>query len=72
MRVARRVGRDMWGQPISETTVQHVTRDDMLDPYIVVQIKEFDKALTECLNYDIFIINDFGGFGIKYEVSDIP
>ena len=52
MKVARRVGRDMsywikpiYGQPTAETNVQHVTRDDMLDPYIAVQIKVFDWAL---------------------------
>ena len=54
------------GQPISGTTMQHVTRDDILDPDIAVQIKEFDQALTE-RSYDTnSIIDDFDGFGIKY------
>ena len=50
------------GQPISETTVQHVTRDDMLDSDIAVQIKAFDKALTERLDDSNFIIDDFDDF----------
>ena len=37
-------------QPIAETTVQHVTRDDMLDPGISVHIKAFDQELTERLD----------------------
>ena len=43
--VACRVGSDMsywiipiYDQPMVETTVQHVTRDDILDPNIAVQI----------------------------------
>ena len=46
MGLAPRVGSDVpyWimpisGQPISETTVQHATPDDMLNPDISVQIK---------------------------------
>ena len=53
MGVAHRLGSNMsyWimpisGQPISEATVQNVTRDDMLDPDISVQIKAFYQALT--------------------------
>ena len=79
MGVARRVGSDMsyWimpisGQPISKTTVYHVTRDDMLDPDISVQIKVLDQALIERLDNTNFIIYDFGGFGIKDEGSDMP
>ena len=79
MGVTRRVGSDMsyWiisisGWPIVETTVQHVTRDDMLYPDISVQIKVFDQALTERLDNTNFIIDDFDEFGIKYEGIDIP
>ena len=45
--------------------MQHVTRDDMLDPDIAVQIKAFEQALTELLENTNFIINDFYGFGMK-------
>ena len=79
MVVVRRVGRDMpyWimpisGQPIAETTVQHVTRDDIIDPDISVQIKSFDKELTERLEDVNFTIDDFDGFGIKDEGSGMP
>ena len=60
------------GQTIAETTVQNVTRDGMLDLDIVLQIKAFDKALTELLDDAKLIIDNFGGFGIKYEGSDMP
>ena len=79
MGVARRVGRDMsyWiipfsVQPIAETNVQNVTRDDIFDPNIAVQIKAFDQALIERLDNINFIINDFDGFGVEYEGSDMP
>ena len=79
MGVERRVGSDMsyWimhisGQPISETTVNHITCDDMLDPDISVQIKKFDQALTELLDDTNFIIDDFDDFGIKNEGCGIP
>ena len=44
----------------------------MLDPYIALQIKAFDKALTERLDDANFIIDDFNGFVIKDEGSDMP
>ena len=44
----------------------------MLDIDISVQIKAFDKKLTERLENKNFIINNFDDFGIKYEGSDIP
>ena len=53
MGVAGRIGIDMSyftmpisDQPMAQRTVQHVTRDDMLDPDISVQIKAFYQALT--------------------------
>ena len=56
MGVERRVGRYMsywiipiYGQLIAETTLQHVTRDDIIDPNIAVQIKECDQALIKLL-----------------------
>ena len=79
MGVARRLVSDMlywiipiYGQTIAETTSQHVTCEDMLDPDIALQIKAFDRALTERLDNTNFIINDFDGFGIKDEGSDMP
>ena len=52
MVVGCRVGSDIsyWivpicGQPISESTVQNVTRDDIIDTNIAVHIKSFDQAL---------------------------
>ena len=69
MRVARRIGSDMsyWimpisVQPIAETTVQHVTHDDMLHPYIASQITSFDQELIERLDNINFIIDDLYGF----------
>ena len=60
------------GQPIAETTVQHFTRDDMINPHIAVQKTEFDQALTERSDYIKYIINDFDGSGIEDEDSAIP
>ena len=72
MGVVQRVGREMsyWimpisSQPILEKTVQHITRDDMLNPDTAVQIKKFHQALTERLDYHYFIIDDFDGFGFE-------
>ncbi len=55
--VAHRVGSDMcyWiltvtGDIIAETTVQHVTREDLDNPSIATQVKEFDDKLNERLN----------------------
>ena len=69
MGVSRKVGINMpywiipiYGQPVAETTLQHVTRDDMIDPDIAVQIKSFDQALNECLDDTKLIIVDFNGF----------
>ena len=61
----------IYGQPTAETNVQHVTRDDMLDPYIAVQIKVFDQALPESLDDTNFIIDDLDGFGVEDEGSDM-
>ena len=50
--VSHRIGSDMcyWiitetGIPMAETTVQHVTRDDLLDQDIKVQIDNFNEAV---------------------------
>ena len=78
MGVARRIGRDMAyriipisGKSISETTVQHVTCDDMIDPDIAAQITLFYQALPERLENTNFIIDDLHGFGVEHEGSDM-
>ncbi len=57
MGVAHKVGSEMcyWlmpvsGIPVANTTVQHVTLEEMRNPNIQVQIEAFDKALIEQLN----------------------
>ena len=52
--------------------MQNVTCDDIIDPDIAVQIKSLDQALLEHLDNTNFIINDFNGFGVDYEGSDMP
>ena len=57
--------------PIAETTVQHVTRDEMMDPTKAREIEEFNEALTTRLdnsNFRISGVND--GFEDVYE--DFP
>ena len=61
--VSHRIGSDMcyWimpvsGNPIAETTVQHVTRDDILDADISAQITEFNQNLTKRLDDTNFIL----------------
>ena len=52
--------------------MQHVTRDDALEPDIAVQIKAFDQTLTERLEDTNFIIDYYDGFGMKDEGSGMP
>ena len=54
----------IYGQPITETTVQHVNCDDMLSPYIAMPIEVFDQTLKERLDDTNFIIYKFYGFGV--------
>ena len=59
------------GIPIAETTVQHVTRDEMTNPAVASQIEKFNEALTTRLddsNFKISGVND--GFEDVYE--DLP
>ena len=79
MGFARRVVSDMQYrimtisvQPKSETTVQHIICHDILGPDISVQIKDFDRALSERLDDTNFIINDFYGFGVEDEGGGMP
>ena len=77
--VSHRVGSDMcyWiltinGDIISESTVQHVTRDDTLNSEIAQQIETFDEGLTERLDDTNFrLTNDAGGFTLEDEY-DLP
>ncbi len=67
--VSHRIGSDMcyWvmgrdGIPIAETTIQHVTCDDMLDVNIAAQIKQFDEDLRARLddsNFKLQGMNEF-------------
>ena len=77
--VSHRVGSDMcyWiltvtGHVISESTVQHVTRDDALDVDIKQQIDEFNERLNERMDDTNFKIkHDEGGFTLVDEY-DLP
>ena len=76
--VSHRIGSDMcyWiigvsGIPIAETTVQHVTRDELMDPVLASEIERFNEALTTKLddsNFKISGVND--GFEDVY--ADLP
>ena len=69
-----------WGltpnrQPVANTTMQHVTRDDILDPNVGAQIKEFDRKLIERLDDTNFILmpgNANFAFSIKYDDFATP
>ena len=52
--------------------MNNITRDDILDPNIAVQIKAFDQSLIERLDNIHFIIDDFNRFGVYSEVIDMP
>lgn len=77
--VSHRIGSDMcyWiltvtGQIISESTVQHVTRDDLVDQEISDQVEKFNDAVNERLNDENFRLpNDEGDFTLDddYELS---
>ena len=51
--------------------MNNVIRDDIIDPNIAVQIKLFDRELIERLENINFIIDDFNGFGVEDEGSDM-
>ena len=44
------------GIPISETTVQHVTKDDLAIPEVEAKVTSFNKAMDECLDDTNFIL----------------
>ena len=45
------------GIPIAETTVQHMTQDETMDPIIANQIKTLNKSLTSTLDNTNFKIS---------------
>ena len=57
--------------PIAETTVQHVTRDDMIDPAIARQIETSNEALTTRLDDTNFKVNDID-HGFEDDLDDLP
>ena len=77
--VSHRIGSDMcyWimpvnGQAIAETTVQHVTRDDMLDPTVSKSIEKFDEALNKRLDDANFNIAGGAGLSLQEDDYDLP
>ena len=63
--VSHRIGSDMCyfivtvnGDILAETTVQHVTVEDMLDPDIKQRVDSFNEKLNERLNSENFRLND--------------
>ena len=59
------------GIPITETTVQHVTRYDMLQPTIAKMTESFHEALETRLDSSNFTIQGMEGYSIKDE-CDLP
>jgi len=59
------------GIPIADTTVQHVTRNDMLDPTIATQIEAFNETLTTRLDDTNFKINRVA-ISFEYDYEDLP
>ena len=74
--VSHRIGSDMcyWimtvdGTPIAETTVQHVTRDDLLDDNIKSEVDRFTETLNTRLNDDNFRLPGIDGYMLE-DVDD--
>ncbi|KAL3798057.1 hypothetical protein HJC23_012348 [Cyclotella cryptica] len=57
------------GAPVADTTVQHITRDDMNDPTIKMMIEEFNTKLTANLNNSNFDNPDIVDFHLTNEIS---
>ena len=77
--VSHRIGSDMcyWvitesGKVIAETTVQHVTRDDLLDPEIVSQVEKFTTNLDKRLDDENFWIERMSDFNFDEDDYDLP
>ena len=60
------------GKVIAETTVQQVTRDDVLDPAISQQIKNFNETLNLRLDDTNFKIPGMGNFALDEDDYDLP
>jgi Reverse transcriptase (RNA-dependent DNA polymerase) len=63
--IAHRVGSDLcyWlllsnGKVLARTTVQHVTREDMLNDDVKVQINQFDEQVEDRLTDENFVVDD--------------
>jgi hypothetical protein len=63
--IAHRVGSDLcyWlllpsGKVLARTTVQHVTREDMLNEDVKMQINQFNDQVENRLNDENFVVND--------------
>jgi hypothetical protein len=63
--IAHRVGSDLcyWlllanGKVLARTTVQHVTREDMLNEDVKLQINQFDEQVENRLNDENFVVDD--------------
>ena len=71
-RVSHNIGRDMcyWiipvsGIPISDTTVQHVTREEIRDNEIKIRVDEFDTKMRERMDYSNFQLPNMEGFHLE-------
>ena len=62
------LGTEKSGTVIAETTVQHVTRDNMLDAKTASQVEIFNTAINERLDDTNFLIqHGEGGFTLEDE-----
>ncbi len=46
----------IYGNPVVNTTVQHITAKDLRNPDIKLQVDKFTSKLRDCLNNNIFIL----------------
>ena len=74
--VSHRVGSDMcyWialanGHIIAETTVQHVTRDELNDPEIKSQIEQFDRQMLERMDDTNFDNPELANFHLNDDLT---
>ena len=77
--VSHKVGSDMcyWlmpvsGIPIADTTVQHVTAEDLRDPEVKQQVDEFNRRLTERLDDTNHQIPNLGNDFYLDDIYDDP
>ena len=60
------------GKVLAETSLQHVIRDDLLNPEISQQIKNFNEALNVRLEDTNFKISGMGNFALDEDDYDLP